>query len=493
MLVALSSCSGPSSQAVLPQAQTLAGVPTANGLLPFGSLAAPQAGKIQHVVYILQENRTFDNVFGGPNALPNVDAANTGLMSDGRQIALTSTGIGGATDPSNSYATWIAACNAPPNAQWIVGQPAPCRMNGFDVGSSNAKESPYLPYSYVDYSLTKPYFDMATKYAVADRFFASHNSESYTAHQYLFAGQSGGSVDSVSLGFAIANPSYNIPGLSPWGCDSPDGTRVSQFATPSQPLAPIRRNNAFPCWSYSSLPDLLNARNLTWRVYEPWLKYNIDSLDSIRSIRYGKQFPTGRNSSLLGNYYFRHPTAQFARDLNGGTFSALAPVTWFLPAPGDSDHAGPGLIFGSGAGYVADIINQIGRSPYWNSTVIFVTWDDWGGVYDHVPPYVVRDASGVGFRVPLLVISPYTIPGCVIHANNEFGTILKFAEDAFGLGSLGGVDSSAYLGNLNECFDWSAPRAFRPINEYGFNPQADALLEQQAIQQGISAVDEEKE
>ena len=506
MLAAFSACSGSVSQAVLPQTQsqaqpqtqpqtqTLADVPTANGLLPLSvaPLAAPQAGKILHVVYILQENRTFDNVFGGPNALPNVDAANAGYMSNGRLVTLTSTGVRGATDPSNSYATWIAACNAPQNAQWTIGQPAPCRMNGFDIGSSNAKQSPFLAYSYMDYSLTKSYFDMATKYAVADRFFASHNSESYTAHQFLFNAQSGGTVDSVDVAVALRMPLYNIPGLAPWGCDSPDNTRVGQFASPSLPLSRIVTNSVFPCFTYRSLPDLLNAKNLNWRVYEPWLKYNIDSLDSIKSIRYSNYFPAVK-TTLNGNAYFRHPVAQFGRDLNSKSpYNRLAAVTWFLPSPDESDHAGP-LVFGAGAGYVANLVNQIGRSPDWSTTVIFVTWDDWGGVYDHVPPYVVRDASGVGFRVPLLVISPYTKPGCVIHANNEFGTILRFTEDAFGLGSLYGVDNSPYLGDLNACFNWtSPPQAFRSINDFGFNPQAAAKLEQQAIRQGISAVSEEQ-
>ncbi len=85
------------------------------------------------------------------------------------------------------------------------------------------------------------------------------------------------------------------------------------------------------------------------------------------------------------------------------------------------------------------MVNVIGSSKYWNNTVIFVTWDDWGGWYDHVQPQIYNPYE-LGFRVPLIVISPYAKPGYVSHVHHEFGSILKFVEEQFGLGSLGYTD-----------------------------------------------------
>jgi len=101
---------------------------------------------------------------------------------------------------------------------------------------------------------------------------------------------------------------------------------------------------------------------------------------------------------------------------------------------------------------VANIVNTIGQSKYWKDTVIFVTWDDWGGWYDHVPPPQL-DRMGLSFRVPLLAIAPYAKHGYVSHLQHEPGSILKFAELMFGLGSLGTTDVRA--DNLADMFDCS--------------------------------------
>jgi phospholipase C len=133
-----------------------------------------------------------------------------------------------------------------------------------------------------------------------------------------------------------------------------------------------------------------------------------------------------------------------------------------LPGPITSDH--PGVPFGyCGPWWVANVVDAIGKSPFWNSTAIFIFWDDWGGFYDHVSPYVVRDVAGPGFRVPLLVVSPFARRGAVVHTNTEFATLTKFTEENFGLASLGATDTSPYLNNLNAFFDFSSPKPFVPV------------------------------
>jgi phospholipase C len=107
-------------------------------------------------------------------------------------------------------------------------------------------------------------------------------------------------------------------------------------------------------------------------------------------------------------------------------------------------------------------VNTIGKSKFWNTTAIFVQWDDWGGLYDHAPP-PFRDYDGLGFRVPLLVISPYAKQNHVSHVVYETASVLRFAEDVFGLDRLAAADKRA-ASPAKDCFDFSKPpRKFVPI------------------------------
>ena len=137
----------------------------------------------------------------------------------------------------------------------------------------------------------------------------------------------------------------------------------------------------------------------------------------------------------------------------------LATVAWVTPTYAASDHAGN--TNGTGPAWVASVVNRIGKSKYWNNTAIFIAWDDWGGWYDHVKPPQFNSYE-LGFRVPLIVISPYTPKGFMSHKQHEFGSILKFTEQALGLGSLGTTDVRA--DNLSDCFNFSQkPRPFQKI------------------------------
>jgi len=151
------------------------------------------------------------------------------------------------------------------------------------------------------------------------------------------------------------------------------------------------------------------------------------------------------------------PPPTILTDVANGKLSA---VTWVSPDWNYSDHAGSGSTYGPS--WVAAVVNAIGKSKFWNSTAIFVVWDDFGGLYDHVPP-PYKDQDGLGFRVPLLVISPYAKRNYVSHVQYESAGILTFTEDVFGLGRLAAADSRA-TSPAADCFDFAgAPRPFRPI------------------------------
>jgi phospholipase C len=148
------------------------------------------------------------------------------------------------------------------------------------------------------------------------------------------------------------------------------------------------------------------------------------------------------------------------------TNNQLPGVSWVIPSGQNSDHPGEST---GGPSWVASIVNAIGGSSYWSNTAIIVTWDDWGRFYDHVPPPEVLENCSqwgcgyvYGFRVPLIVISPYARVGYISHVNHDFGSILKFIEQVYGLGSLGYADAPA--DNLSDCFNFSqTPLQFQKV------------------------------
>jgi phospholipase C len=145
----------------------------------------------------------------------------------------------------------------------------------------------------------------------------------------------------------------------------------------------------------------------------------------------------------------------------------LPQVSWVIPSGEFSDHSSSSN--GGGPSWVTSIVNAIGTSQYWANTAIIITWDDWGGWYDHVAPKIVDDGvswgSGYvyGFRVPLIVVSPYAKAAYISHTTHDFGSILKFVEQTFDLPTLGYADGMA--DDLSDCFDLTqTPIVFQKIS-----------------------------
>jgi phospholipase C len=151
------------------------------------------------------------------------------------------------------------------------------------------------------------------------------------------------------------------------------------------------------------------------------------------------------------------PQTQVLTDISN---HQLAQVTWVIPDGDESDHALSND--GSGPSWVTSIVNAIGNGSYWSNTAIFITWDDWGGWYDHVAPKVINSYE-YGFRVPLIVVSPYAQAGYISHTTHDFGSILKFIEETYGLPSLGYADVAA--DDFSDCFDFTqTPLKFQTIS-----------------------------
>ncbi len=177
------------------------------------------------------------------------------------------------------------------------------------------------------------------------------------------------------------------------------------------------------------------------------------AFDVIAPVRYGPEWGTNVN----------WPPTNIFNDISNGT---LASMSWIVPDEQNSDHPHSGS--DTGPSWVASIVNAIGQSQYWNSTVVIIVWDDWGGFYDPVKPPSRDDQGGPGLRVPMLVVSPYSREtssyqtGYISNTVYEFGSIIRFIEDTWNLGRLGTTDGSttsmADMLNFNQY-----PRKFTPI------------------------------
>ena len=154
-----------------------------------------------------------------------------------------------------------------------------------------------------------------------------------------------------------------------------------------------------------------------------------------------------------------NPPSAFLKDVANGN---LANVTWIAPTLSTSDH--PGLDASGGPAWVASIVDAVGKSKFWRSTAIFIMWDDWGGWFDPVPP-AVADYDGFGFRVPLLVVSPYAKKGSVTHVQYETSSVLRYIEDNFGLAPMAASDARANDPAIDSAvFDYTqSPRKFKRI------------------------------
>jgi phospholipase C len=227
----------------------------------------------------------------------------------------------------------------------------------------------------------------------------------------------------------------------------------------------------YPCFDRPTLTDLLNAQGISWKYYAA-------SAGSIWNAPNAIEHMCGPAHSTVctASDWTNHVVLNSAQVLNDITSNQLASVSWVMPTGQASDH--PVTTDGSGPSWVASVVNAIGNSPYWADTAIIITWDDWGGWYDHVAPPIIPDAPQyeMGFRVPMIVVSPYAnLKNAVTHTNvthtlYDFGSILKFIENTFGLGNIAPsatfiyADQFPQTGDLSDCFDFAqTPLTFHTI------------------------------
>jgi phospholipase C len=402
---------------------------------------------IRQVVIVVQENRTPDNLFGAfKQQLPAADLAAFGVASRGEVVPLTPVPLAHSYDLGHTHRDFVA--------MYDDG-----RMDGADLVTCSYTSRPgpcpnLAQFRYVNAADARPYMEIARRYGFANRMFQTNQGPSFPAHQFLLAGTS--QLTASSALFAAENM---LDPSEPAGCAAPADQRVAVIGPGGR-----EEGYVFPCFEHQTLADLLDrhAPPIRWRYYSPAAGSIWTAPNAIRHMcqpAHGSCEGAGwKNGAIVLS------PPQLLSDIAGGR---LPPVSWAIPDGRYSDHPGIGAE-GSGPSWVATVVNAIGTSRYWDTTAILVTWDDWGGWYDHVAPPPQRRPFGyyqLGFRVPLLVVSPYTPAGYVSPIQHDFGSILRFVEGVFGLGRIPpGNFADARADDLGDCFDFAAsPRRFAPI------------------------------
>jgi len=412
--------------------------------------------KITHVVVIIQENRSFENLFAG---YPGANAPMTACASPGPSGASSPRFVKRASVPATASSPCPSGDvpvtlhqdtfeNNPDSkhdwdsslVDWNNGQ-----MDGFSAWGM--QHGQYSAYNYIERSEVVPYWTIAQQYVLADEMFPTEFGGSFTGHLTLVAG-----TDDVKL---PGRAEVNFPNAAPDDCDSPPGTKSSYVAgSPYRKLHPWQ--GGFPCFDqFNTMAQVLDAAGVSWKIYATKvLKAGLwEPFEAIKYVRYGPDWPNNVSA----------PQTNVLSDASGGTLSS---VSWVTPSKPDSDH--PQDHSDLGPSWVASVVNAVGESKYWPNTAIIVVWDDWGGFYDNAPPPQL-DYRGLGIRVPCLIISPYAKQGYVSHVQYEYGSILRFIEETYGLpaGAIGSVAQGYTDGratSLDDAFDFNqAPRKFVPI------------------------------
>lgn len=363
---------------------------------------------VKHIVFVVQENRSFDSLFSG---YPGADGATGGFAID-QAIPLMPGTLRERWDLDHVHDGFVT--------QYNHGA-----MNGFYHGSFHGETN--HAYRFAPLTEVQPYWDLAHEFSLSDRFFEPISGPSYSSHLYIATGQTGGIVDMPYETSCYDDPADSVPILQ----EDDD----EAFGPGS-------------CLPLLSLGDLMDYNGRSWRYYLTSRDDLWDPYSSFRDIG-------------LGDEYWQKvisPSQQFITDVNAGQ---LADFTWVIPDDRRSDHPGPRASAIAGPQWISDVVNAVGESKFWKDTAIFIIWDDWGGFYDHVPPPRV-DVDGYGFRVPLIVVSPWAKHGYVSHEQGEFGGVLRFAEEDLGLQSLNAGDARA--SDLLDMFDFTqTPRPYVPV------------------------------
>jgi phospholipase C len=432
---------------------------------PAPAVAPDLAGlrsKIRHVVVIMQENRSFDSFFGtypGANGIPTVDGQPTVCVPNPQLHRCEhphhdpNDVNGGGPHTDQDASADIDGGNMDGFIDRAQKGLKSCILDVHNPNCTNGTDPDVLGWH--DAREIPNYWAYARDFVLQDAMFEPNASWSLPSHLFLvseWSAQCSQRDDAASCVNQV-----EAPGFGPGQTAPPHG----------------------PNYAWTDLTYLLHAHRVTWGYYvspgaEP------DCRDDAEECTRQQQaatlpgiwnplpwFSTVRQDGEIGNI---RPTDQFIAAAKNGTLPA---VSWVTPDQDHSDH--PPASLKAGQAYVTQLVNDIAQGPDWDSTAIFLTWDDWGGFYDHVTPPTV-DQNGYGLRVPALVISPYAKRGYIDHQTLSFDAYARLIEDDFLDGTRldpqtdGRPDprpdvreNAPQLGDITQAFDFNQPPRSGPI------------------------------
>jgi phospholipase C len=437
-----------------------------------GEVSSRGIHKIKHVVVIMQENRSFDTYFGtypGADGIPTSNGQFTVCLPNPATNSCEApfhdaADINGGADHTSPAATadinggrmdgFVARAETSTRGCSVTQDPACAHSNTPDVmGYHDAREIPN-------------YWTYARDFTLNDHLFEPVASWSLPDHLYMVSAWSASCTSS-----APASCTNNIVG--PYTPAQQERFVNRAIATGTAPVSD----------AWTDVTYLLHKHHVSWGYYveagnEPDCEDGAATCppkaQSYRTPGIWNPLPLFTDVQQDGQLGNVRPVDQFLSAASAGTLPA---VSWIAPSQINSEH--PPASVHEGQAWVTNLIDHVMRGPDWNSTAIFLSWDDWGGFYDHVAPPVV-DGNGYGLRVPGIVISPYAKKGFVDHQTLSHDAYLKFIEDDF----LGGArlnpatdgrpdprptvrESSPQLGNLVKDFNFDQsprPPVLLPLN-----------------------------
>ncbi|HLY01694.1 MAG TPA: alkaline phosphatase family protein, partial [Candidatus Cybelea sp.] len=325
-------------------------------LSPAGPLSisgTSSTSPIQHIVVVVQENRTFNDFFaqfpGATGTIVGKEKIGKGKNAKTKSIDLKEVDLFTSLSLNHIYPGYLTAYDHG-------------KMDGFNQiiyageGPENAE-----PYEYVNPNQIAPYWTMAEDYALANKMFQTQGSGSFTAHQDLIRGDS--AISSSESLIDYPSESKN------WGCDAPTGAVTSLITTK---LVQEPGKGPFPCTkdfpssgsNFLTLRDLMDGASppVSWKYYTPPLSPYTpgslwDAFDLVAPVRYGPEWGTNVDLNQLDIF----------TDITNGNLPA---VSWLIPDGQDSDH--PAYKSDTGPSWVAQVVDAIGQSSYWNTTAIIV-------------------------------------------------------------------------------------------------------------------------
>ncbi|HVU74114.1 MAG TPA: alkaline phosphatase family protein [Mycobacteriales bacterium] len=455
---------------VLKGAAVAGGAVTAAPMLSAGSVAAAAPATqqdlarqhIKHVVFLMMENRSFDHLFGCLSGVRGFDDRSVTRPDGGdifaqwnpktkrRELPYRLSEInnlpGGDADLSHNWGPQHISLNGGRNDSWITSHLAADGANGvYTMGYLTRADAPY-------------HYAMADAFTVQDNYFCS-----------------------------VLGPTYPNRLMWQMGSIDPDGTGGGPLLTTDESV--FTDNGGQGVFTFRTYPELLTKAGVTWRAYtEPASNHLLNMFPAFKQYNAGATSdPTNVLNGTVGT-----TTGGFLADINAGT---LPQVSWIFPSVQSTEHPGDGPI-NAGPQFYEPIITALMASPSWDSTALFITWDENDGYFDHVPPPTppkgtpleflthaafgfddssanpqagtvnpkdpsegIKGPVGLGFRVPNIVISPWSTGGRVNSEVSDHTSCLKLVETLFGvpLKGQGIISDWRYdlVSDLTGCFDFA--------------------------------------